>query len=126
MTIGNKLIQGNVEVQTWGCQKERARSYCYRNLPHVLNIESIKTGLAQWNPSKDHSKWCIGTNLNSDYVCIADVNRAPTQFVRHGGALCLRHRATKEIFKRFVTGQEDCPTMNIMNDQNMDCDDLQD
>lgn len=48
-------------------------------------------------------------------MCIADVNRAPTQFVRYGGALCLENEAVKTIFQRFVLGTEDCETQNIMD-----------
>ncbi|TWW66548.1 Plancitoxin-1 [Takifugu flavidus] len=64
VTIG-RLIRGNVMAQTWGCQAGHDTSYCIKNFHQVINVETITTGLGQWPPTKDHSKWCVGTNLNN-------------------------------------------------------------
>lgn len=126
VTIGVEA-KTNVMVQSWGCQVGRAGPYCPPNQYQVLNIKSIKTDLGQWLPTKDHSKWCIATNLNINLVCIADVNRSPTQYNRYGGALCLNNRPTKEIFRNFLAEQENCQTPIIMNiPPNMDCDSSED
>lgn len=79
----------------------------------MFNIRTIKTGLGNWLPSCDHSKWCVARK--NHWVCIADVNRAATQFNRYGGALCMNNEAIKKAFKSYVTGTEDCPTSNIMD-----------
>lgn len=125
VTIG-RLIKSDVRVQTWGCQNGYARSYCFTNLPRVLNVKTVTTPLGQWSRTKDHSKWCMGANLNSHVVCVADMNRSPSQYKRYGGALCLNHQGVKEIFQSFVTDVEQCDTLNIMNIPNTDCDTLED
>lgn len=53
-------------------------------------------------------------------VCIADVNRAVTQFNRYGGALCINNEAIKKAFQSFVTGTEVCPPQNIMDSLDTD------
>eukprot|EP00066_Takifugu_rubripes_P011021 XP_003979362.2 PREDICTED: plancitoxin-1-like [Takifugu rubripes] len=129
VTIGGQ-IKSDVMAQTWGCQAGYARSYCIKNFHRVLNVKTIRTGLGQWPPTKDHSKWCVGTNLNSQQythmVCIADMNRSPSQYNRYGGALCLDNQGVKDIFTGFVRDQESCNTQNIMNILNTDCDTLDD
>lgn len=64
----------------------------------------------------------MGKNLNSHVVCIADMNRSLSQYKRHGGALCLSHSEVKKIFEKFVSDEEECEALNIMNIQNTDCD----
>lgn len=123
VTIGRQ-IGSDVMAQTWGCQAGHARSYCIQNHHQVLNVKTITTGLGQWSPTKDHSKWCVGKNIN--VVCIADMNRSLSQYKRYGGALCLNNQGVKNIFQSFVRAQESCNTQNIMNIQNTDCDTLDD
>ncbi|XP_075885160.1 deoxyribonuclease-2-beta-like [Nelusetta ayraudi] len=107
VTIG-RLIGSDVFAQTWGGQRDRSRSYCVTNLPKVYNVKSIHTSVGDWKPSCDHSKWCVAKNQNNNWVCIVDVNRAPTQYRRRGGALCLQNAIIKRNFYNFVGGNEDC------------------
>lgn len=107
VTIG-QLINSDVYAQTWGKQDGRSKSYCQRNLPKVYNVKSIDTPVGHWKPSCDHSKWCVAKNQNKNWVCIADVNRAPTQYSRRGGALCYDNAQLKNTFLTFVQGNEDC------------------
>lgn len=87
----------------------------------MFNIKTIKTDLGVWDPTNDHSKWCVAKDHDNDWTCIADVNRAPTQYERRGGALCIRSEGIKKIFLQFAGGAEDCPTQNIMDIMNTEC-----
>ncbi|XP_067340238.1 plancitoxin-1-like [Channa argus] len=106
ITIAQK-IQSDLKVQTWGCQKDRAKSYCGGGHT-VYNIDSIKTKLGNWNPKSDHSKWCVSTDQNKPLTCIADVNRAESQSERRGGALCMKDDRITMIFQSFIKSTEGC------------------
>ncbi|XP_031136382.1 deoxyribonuclease-2-beta-like [Sander lucioperca] len=98
----------NVKVQTWCSKKES--SYCKG--PQVIRIKSVKTNLGnvevKWRPGKDHSKWCVAKNNNNHLICIADVNRALSQYERPGGGLCFIHQQASELFKGVIAETEDC------------------
>ncbi|XP_028456695.1 deoxyribonuclease-2-alpha-like [Perca flavescens] len=100
----------DVRVQTWGCQAGRDGSYCVKNQRQVIKIESVKADLGKgdvrWKASNDHSKWCVGKDKH--LICIADVNRALSQYQRPGGALCFRHQQASELFKGLITRTEPC------------------
>ncbi len=87
----------------------------------MFNIKTIKTDLGNWEPTNDHSKWCVAKDQNKHWTCIADVNRATTQYTRRGGALCIQNEEMKKMFLKFAGGAEDCPTQNIMDIMNTDC-----
>lgn len=74
----------------------------------MYNVEKINTLLGDWTPSCDHSKWCVAKDQNKNWICIADVNRAPTQYKRKGGALCFDNSTIKAEFLGFVAKYEDC------------------
>ncbi|XP_035523471.1 LOW QUALITY PROTEIN: deoxyribonuclease-2-alpha-like [Morone saxatilis] len=94
-------------VQTWGCQTGRDSSSCQSDQHKVINIKSINTGLGNWEASNDHSKWCVPTD-NLLWTCIADVNRAKTQYERRGGALCFISADISLLFHTFIRGFEPC------------------
>ncbi|XP_047134045.1 plancitoxin-1 isoform X1 [Hydra vulgaris] len=56
----------------------------------------------------DHSKYVVGKTEDSPYVCVGDINRAPTQFVRGGGTLCLKDVTIWKVFRSFVVEDEEC------------------
>nr|XP_046230877.1 deoxyribonuclease-2-alpha-like isoform X2 [Scatophagus argus] len=116
-----QLVGSDLDVQTWGCQSGRSRSYCIPRIAKVINIKTIRTGLGDWTSKNDHSKWCVAQNQNKDWICIADMNRAPTQYERRGGALCFQNAAVKKIFKIFTGATEDCTTPSIMDTMDTDC-----
>uniref|UniRef100_A0A8C9ZX42 Deoxyribonuclease-2-alpha n=1 Tax=Sander lucioperca TaxID=283035 RepID=A0A8C9ZX42_SANLU len=96
-----KTYSTDVKVQTWPCSQDG--SYCEN--PQVINIKSVKTDLGngevKWTAGNDHSKWCVSTdnskNMNLDLICIADVNRAVSQYERPGGALCFKHKEAMTV-----------------------------
>uniref|UniRef100_A0A3Q2UYV1 Deoxyribonuclease-2-alpha n=1 Tax=Haplochromis burtoni TaxID=8153 RepID=A0A3Q2UYV1_HAPBU len=106
-----RAVQSHVYVQTWGCQKDRADSDC-SDTNHVYNIKTIKKVLgpaSTWSPTKDHSKWCVtNSESNREWTCIADVNRAQTQYQRRGGALCIVNRDVRNKFWEFAREFDEC------------------
>uniref|UniRef100_UPI0037E8E533 deoxyribonuclease-2-beta-like n=1 Tax=Semicossyphus pulcher TaxID=241346 RepID=UPI0037E8E533 len=114
-----QLLDSDLQVQTWGCQRDRKPSYCVSGIHKVLNIKDIHTVLGNWQPKHDHSKWCVAENPNNHWTCIADVNRATTQYQRRGGALCFQNQRIKRIFLQVAQGTDDCSTLNIMD--TIDC-----
>ncbi|MBV8879400.1 MAG: hypothetical protein JO332_05530, partial [Planctomycetaceae bacterium] len=43
-----------------------------------------------WPESKDHSKW--GLTVDSDWVCVGDINRMISQETRGGGTIALQEQ----------------------------------
>ncbi|XP_039634762.1 deoxyribonuclease-2-beta-like [Perca fluviatilis] len=108
--------QTHVRVQTWHSENEACRSGKYE----VIRIASLKAylkninlgkRLVNWEAGNDHSKWCVGKDNNNDLICIADVNRAVTQYKRPGGGLCFRHKEASDLFKDVIAGTEECPRL---------------
>jgi len=97
-----------VNAQTWGRQAYRDTSFCPSIGHKVLNIEKVNTALGDWGASSDHSKWCVATDQNKPLTCIADVNRASSQYKRRGGALCIEDNNVRNTFKNFVVEVQKC------------------
>ncbi|XP_049460227.1 plancitoxin-1-like [Epinephelus fuscoguttatus] len=114
-------VKSDLHVQTWGCQRNCSSSYCVTGMHEVLKTETVRTDLGDWNSTRDHSKWCVAKDQNKHWTCIADVNRAPTQYLRRGGALCIQNERIQKIFLRFAGTSEDCPNQNSMDLTNSDC-----
>lgn len=53
----------------------------------IMNLDYMGSSFSEYN---DHSKWAIGSaeKDGGSLVCMGDINRMTTQFVRGGGALC--------------------------------------
>ncbi|XP_044190456.1 deoxyribonuclease-2-beta-like [Thunnus albacares] len=105
----SKTVNSDVNVQSWGCQTARDGSFCPPDGKKVQNIQSVKTDLGEWEDDHDHSKWCVAVDRNKTWTCIADVNRAKTQYERLGGALCVKDAKIRKIFKNFVKSVDRCP-----------------
>ncbi|KAM4750917.1 plancitoxin-1-like [Anableps anableps] len=102
-------IRSDVYVQTWGCQRDWAESYCPETGWQVINAEGIVvTNRWRWESNVDHSKWCVAKDQNKHWTCIGDMNRAISQYERYGGALCIENEAVHEHFLRFATHPQRC------------------
>lgn len=112
--IISQAVNSNLYAQTWGCQRDRCKSYCPVRGHKVYNVESITSDLlGKWGCGTDHSKWCVSES--NDWTCIADSNRAKSQFNRPGGALCIDNHTVKEAFRGMISkdGYEKCPQQNL-------------
>uniref|UniRef100_A0A8C9ZUZ3 Deoxyribonuclease-2-alpha n=1 Tax=Sander lucioperca TaxID=283035 RepID=A0A8C9ZUZ3_SANLU len=113
----------DVRVQTWPCQQDKP--YCEQNQPQVINIKSVKANLGngevKWTAGVDHSKWCVAKDNNNHLICIADVNRALSQYKRPGGGLCFVHQQVSELFKGVIDQTEDCSS-KLPRVSDPDCD----
>lgn len=114
-------VQSDLKVQTYGCQPGRDESFCEAGRYKVKNIKTIKVDSETWTCKKDHSKWCVATDQNKPWTCVADVNRAVTQYQRRGGALCLNNPTIRNILLTFAAEIEECGSPNILDLLNTDC-----
>ncbi|XP_075885157.1 plancitoxin-1-like isoform X1 [Nelusetta ayraudi] len=103
-------FNNDVFAQTWGGQPHRDKSFCMTNLPKLYNVKDISNNVGGWKPSCDHSKWCVLDSQNNHWVCIGDVNRSESQYLRRGGALCIEDENAKTVFRDSVVGYENCNT----------------
>ncbi|KAK2863553.1 hypothetical protein Q5P01_003086 [Channa striata] len=122
-----KAANSAVKVQSWGCQHGRIKGIWDVGGKTVENTVCLKTEFGNWKPTKDHSKWCVTTDQNRPWTCIADVNRSESQFERPGGALCIRNEAITNIFKGFMGTVGDCVAENEVGgaakaDSDTECD----
>ncbi|KAM8743525.1 deoxyribonuclease-2-alpha-like isoform 1-T3 [Acanthopagrus schlegelii] len=120
VTIAQEL-QSDLKVQTWGCQPGRDESFCETGRYKVKNIKHIKVGSVTWTSKVDHSKWCVATDQNKPWTCVADVNRAVTQYQRRGGALCISNAFIHNIVLEFAAKIEECGSPNILDLLNTEC-----
>ncbi|XP_047227816.1 deoxyribonuclease-2-beta-like isoform X1 [Girardinichthys multiradiatus] len=120
-----KDIMSDVYVQTWGCQRDRSDSYCPSSSYKVTNIKDVTLkDLWTWKPDKDHSKWCVAVDNNRHWTCIADMNRAASQYLRHGGALCIQDQQVQVQFRDFARHPNICrkrPASILPPDSYSDC-----
>lgn len=57
--------------------------------PQVFDVKTLQfTPTIGFSEVNDHSKWAIGFNKDSSFLCASDINRMTTQFERGGSAIC--------------------------------------
>jgi len=81
-------LQAPLNVETWrrGSVIELDCSAQYR----VLDAQTMKIGNSMtFSYTKDHSKLAVSAITTMPYVCIGDINRMTSQYVRGGGTVCL-------------------------------------
>ncbi len=80
-------LQVNLEVESWIRGSEIGPS-CDGTYT-VLDTKALKFQdfpSFSWSSYDDHSKWSVGPN----WTCHGDINRMTTQYVRGGGAICVK------------------------------------
>ncbi|PWA30617.1 hypothetical protein CCH79_00009161 [Gambusia affinis] len=125
LSIANNF-KSDVYAQTWRCKPDQSYSHCSSDFK-VINVEDLAVGnWRRWKPSKDHSKWCVAKDQNKHWTCIADVNRAESQFKRFGGALCIHLESVQHHFLTFAIHPQACRKRpRLVCDPDSDGDNLQ-
>ncbi|PAV84301.1 hypothetical protein WR25_16876 [Diploscapter pachys] len=75
---------------------------------HANDALSIHVGnTPEFSYTKDHSKMARSTDSSKPYVCIGDINRMTSQYVRGGGTLCTNSSSLWGAFNVIAT-QNSC------------------
>ncbi|XP_076675033.1 deoxyribonuclease II [Andrena cerasifolii] len=103
-------LQTDLYVQSWQNGPGKLPSICTDR--KIYNVKSLIFGAASvdYANTHDHSKWAVSvTNRTSTHwVCIADINRASTQYSRGGGALCFKQPQLWTHYRNVVNDVERC------------------
>ena len=103
-------LQTDLYVQSWQNGPGKLPSICTGR--KIYNVKSLIFGAASvdYANTHDHSKWAISaTNKTSTHwVCIADINRASTQYSRGGGALCFKQAQLWTHYRNVINDADRC------------------
>ncbi|KAE9553864.1 hypothetical protein FO519_002905 [Halicephalobus sp. NKZ332] len=81
-------LQAPLNVETWR-RGSAVPLNCTAKYP-VLDAQEMKVGsTAEFKYTHDHSKIAVSSSTTKPYVCVGDINRMKSQFVRGGGTVCL-------------------------------------
>ncbi len=90
--VGPELhVDLNVESWRRGKLPDTEDSDKKHDVDDVQTVNLSALGLDyKWHYTRDHSKWAV--SQESDWVCIADINRQISQEKRGGGAICFQNK----------------------------------
>ncbi|KAJ1371156.1 hypothetical protein KIN20_033044 [Parelaphostrongylus tenuis] len=91
-------LMTNLIAETWrrGDQVPLDCSATY----HTNDALKIQVGsTTPFKYTKDHSKMARSTYSSKPWLCIGDINRMTSQYVRGGGTICISEKALWEAFK---------------------------
>ena len=100
---------GDVVSQSWLNGGNPLGSFCSDGVD-VVDTVTLKFGTDTdaWTTQNDHSKWVVTTGRSSDVFCGCDNNRAESQFVRGGLAVCVANAALRSAVYGGVRQKGDC------------------
>ncbi|KAH0948837.1 hypothetical protein HN011_011663 [Eciton burchellii] len=105
------ILRTDLFAETWLNGRGRLPSDC-KGIK-VFNVQSIhlKEVDLDFKSSHDHSKWAVSVDgkVNKTWVCVGDINRAHTQYIRGGGTVCFNNRKVWENYRNTVNDVEPCP-----------------
>ncbi|XP_063150467.1 deoxyribonuclease-2-alpha [Candoia aspera] len=78
----------------------------------VYNVEKLafQDPAATFFSTMDHSKWCVGTESDSGWACVGDMNRNLAEEHRGGGTICCHDFAIWKSFHSLVQNYTACDT----------------
>jgi len=97
-------------VESWmnGADSNKMPSVCNGKY-HTLNVRQVTaTSDISWTETKDHSKWAITTDNDTNVFCIGDINRQFSQAKRGGGAVCSGIVTIWKSFSSMITKADSC------------------
>uniref|UniRef100_A0A7E4V720 Deoxyribonuclease II n=1 Tax=Panagrellus redivivus TaxID=6233 RepID=A0A7E4V720_PANRE len=75
----------------------------------VLDAMDMKVGTtAQFGYTHDHSKIAVSASSDAPYVCIGDINRMTSQFVRGGGTVCIKLEKLWNVYTPLFVDTNKC------------------
>ena len=73
----------------------------------TLDIKYLNFGNNNsWSETQDHSKWAI--TVNKYVICMGDINRMTTQYLRGGGTACFTDEILHSILKKATIETNSC------------------
>ena len=77
----------------------------FQEAPEVQKVQKAQK-TQKWSETQDHSKWLI--TEYKQVVCMGDVNRMTTQYLRGGGTACFNDPVLHAVLKKAITGLDTC------------------
>jgi deoxyribonuclease-2 len=73
----------------------------------TLDIKYLDFGNnSSWSETQDHSKWAI--TVNKHLICMGDINRMTTQYLRGGGTACFTDEILHSVLKKATIETNSC------------------
>ena len=103
-------LQVSMLVETWPNGRGKLPSSCQKPfiVENVDEMNFVEIKNDDFKTTHDHSKWGISLDPRRPFVCIGDINRMETQFVRGGGTACILSPKVWKTFKKSVKAIETC------------------
>ncbi|GIQ84819.1 deoxyribonuclease II [Kipferlia bialata] len=96
-------------VETWGRPLDGPDCKGVDGLVYtVTNVRDVAVDGYAWSEGQDHSKWAV--SMDSDIVCIGDINRMSSQMKRGGGAVCMQNSDVWHAFSEIIVDYDVCGT----------------
>lgn len=106
------FLQEDLLVQTWRNGAGEVLGSDCRDKYKIIDVESIKfNNQVKWKFSEDHAKWAVSTDSKKHHICIADINRMKSQFLRGGGGVCFQSAKIWSTFRSIIGEVEGCPAV---------------
>jgi len=98
------ILQTSLFVESWirGSAVGPSCSGNYR----VLDVQNLKWFNRTYKETQDHSKWAV--SMTDSQLCIGDINRMTTQYVRGGGAICWNDDVLASGLRKAITTTNAC------------------
>ncbi|KHN81095.1 Deoxyribonuclease-2 [Toxocara canis] len=75
----------------------------------VLDVQYVKVGRTKrFKSTKDHSKFAISSDREQPFVCIGDINRMRSQYVRGGGTVCVKDTLLWKAYYDVIVNTNTC------------------
>ncbi|XP_054747993.2 deoxyribonuclease-2-alpha-like [Lytechinus pictus] len=101
-------LEDDLYVETWMHTTSMLPSFCNGSY-HVENVQLLGfQNVPEYKETVDHSKWAI--SKNKKWVCIGDINRTGSQYVRGGGTVCSLLPTPWQQYNTAIQQIEKCPT----------------
>ncbi|OHS92906.1 Plancitoxin-1 [Tritrichomonas foetus] len=96
-------LQKDTFSSTWSNGVGTMTSDCSGDY-YAINVLYVNFGSAEWQRSKDHSKWAV----SGSHVCIGGINRQESQKKRGGDAFCVDYNPFAQEILSVISSYEEC------------------